>query len=158
VEITVNNVQQKFKLPQGYESLLKECVALACKLEGLQENYEVSITIMDDESVRNYNRDYRGVDAPTDVLSFSLLEETDDEPEIFIEGGEDSLVLGDIIISAEAVRRQAEEYGHSVIRELCFLTVHGIFHLLGYDHQTSEAEQIMEAKQKQVLDELNISR
>lgn len=158
MEITVNNVQQSFKLPQGFETQLQECVILACKWEGLKDSCEVSITIMDDESVRELNRDYRGVDAPTDVLSFSLLEEVDEEPEIILEGGEETLVLGDIVISAEAVARQAEEYGHSVMRELCFLTVHGIYHLLGYDHHTPEAEQIMEAKQRKVLEELNISR
>jgi probable rRNA maturation factor len=133
-------------------------VTLACKGEGLQENLEVAITIMDDEGVRELNRDYRGVDSPTDVLSFSLLEELDEEPEVFMDGGEETLALGDIIISAEAVERQAEEYGHSITRELCFLAVHGAFHLLGYDHQTPEAEQIMEAKQQQILDVLNISR
>lgn len=158
MEITVNNVQEKFKLPQGFEALLQECVSCACRKEGLGDSYEVGITIMDDPGIWQLNRDYRGVDAPTDVLSFSLLEQLEEEPEIIENGGEENLVLGDIIISAEAVARQAEEFGHSVTRELCFLTVHGIFHLLGYDHNTPEREKIMEAKQKQILEDLNISR
>lgn len=158
MEITINNVQEKCQLPQGCEILLKQCIALACKEEGLKTNYEVAVTIMDDAGVKQLNRDYREIDAPTDVLSFSLVEELDEEPKIVMEGGEDTLVLGDIVISAEAVERQAAEYGHSVTRELCFLTVHGILHLLGYDHDTLETEQTMEAKQQQILHELNIFR
>ena len=158
MEITVNNVQQTLELPQGCERLMEECVSLACQQEGFVQNYAVGIIIMDDAGIRELNRDYRGVDAPTDVLSFAFLEQLEEEPEIIQDGGEEILLLGDIVVSAEAVERQAEEYGHSVIRELCFLVVHGIFHLLGYDHQTPEADQLMVAKQKKVLDDLNISR
>ncbi len=158
MEITLNNDQEKFKLPQGVEKLLEQCVQLACSKESLPDNCAVSVTIVDDQFIRELNRDYRGIDTPTDVLSFSLLEETGEEPEIIWEGDEETLLLGDIIISAEAAARQAEEYGHSVIREFCFLAVHGVLHLLGYDHETAETEQIMEARQQEVLSELNLSR
>lgn len=158
MEITINNDQQKFQLPQGLETLLQQCVRLACHKENMPDACAVDVTVVDDESIRQLNRGYREIDTPTDVLSFSLLEEAEGEPEIIYEGGEETLLLGDIVISAEAVARQAEEYGHSVTRELCFLVVHGILHLLGYDHETVEAEQVMEDKQKEILAELNISR
>lgn len=157
MEITVNNVQQKTQLPQNFEESIQDCVRCACSLEGL-EDYEVGITIMDDEGIRLLNRDYRGLDTPTDVLSFSVMERSEDEPEIIEGGDEELLILGDIVISAEAVERQAEEYGHSVRRELCFLVVHGVLHLLGYDHQDEDAEKAMFQKQTQILEQLNISR
>lgn len=158
MEITINNDQQKFQLPQGFETLLQQCVGLACQKEGMPDNCAVDVTIVDDESIRQLNRVYREIDTPTDVLSFSLMEETEEEPEIIFEGGEEILLLGDIVISAESVARQAEEYGHSLSRELCFLVVHGILHLLGYDHETYEEEKVMGDKQKEILAELNISR
>lgn len=158
MEIAVNNVQEKFKLPPDYESLVEKCVSRVYETEGLSGEYEVGITITDDEGIRRLNRDYRDIDAPTDVLSFSLLEHIEEEPEILEEGGEEILMLGDIVVSVEAVERQAGEYGHSVTRELCFLVVHGMLHLLGYDHQTPESEQIMKSRQKKILDDLNICR
>lgn len=158
MEITVTNVQRKCKLPERYESLLHKCVSHTCRTEGLSDNYEVGITIMDDKGILQLNRDYRGINAPTDVLSFSVTEHLEEEPEIIEDGGEELLVLGDIIVSAPAVERQAEEYGHSVTRELCFLVVHGMLHLLGYDHDTPEREQLMITKQKKILNDLKIFR
>lgn len=158
MEIIVSNVQTKSRLPQGYETLLRECVSQVCKFEGLPDDYEVGITIMDDEGIRQLNRDYRGIDEPTDVLSFSVMERLEEEPEIIADGGEEPLILGDIVVSAQAVERQASEFGHSITRELCFLVVHGTLHLLGYDHKDTDAEQVMKAKQKRVLDYLNIFR
>lgn len=158
MEITVNNVQRKTSLPQNYETWIRDCIRCVCGMEGLEGEYEVGITIMDDEGIRLLNRDYRGIDSVTDVLSFSVVERGEGEPEI-IQGGEEQLrILGDIVISAEAVVRQAEEYGHPISRELCFLVVHGMLHLLGYDHRDEDSERIMFGKQREVLEQLNITR
>ena len=115
---------------------------------------EVSVTLTDDAHIHVLNRTYRSIDRPTDVLSFALTES--EEPEIV--GGEGHEVLGDLVISLERMQAQAEEYGHSPLRELSFLTVHGMLHLLGYDH-IEEGERLeMEEEQRHVMEELGIAR
>ena len=118
------------------------------------EAAEVSVTLTDDAHIHELNRTYRGIDRATDVLSFALTES--EEPEIL--GAPSGEVLGDIIISVERAREQAMAYGHSYLRELSFLTVHGMLHLLGYDHM-EEAERLeMEAEQREIMEELGIFR
>ena len=115
---------------------------------------EVSVTLTDDAHIHELNRIYRAVDRPTDVLSFALTES--EEPEIV--GAKPHEVLGDLVISLERAQAQAEEYGHSALRELSFLTVHGMLHLLGYDH-IEEGERLeMEEEQRHVMEELGIAR
>lgn len=114
---------------------------------------EVSISLITDEEIHKLNRDYRGKDAPTDVLSFALR----DEDSVLQEAGELEL-LGDILISVPTASRQAEEYGHSLERELAFLAVHGFLHLLGYDHAATEQEQEMFGIQERILTSLEILR
>nr|WGD99570.1 rRNA maturation RNase YbeY [Bacillus velezensis] len=128
----------------------------AAEKEGVQDQAEVSVTIVTNEEIREINRDYRGKDTPTDVISFALEEEGEDEVEIV--GADMPPVLGDIIISADRTEEQAEEYGHSFMRELGFLAVHGFLHLLGYDHMTKEEEEEMFSKQKDLLDEYGLTR
>ena len=118
------------------------------------EDAEVSVTLTDDAHIHELNRIYRAVDRPTDVLSFALTES--EEPEIVGAQGHD--VLGDLVISLEHVAAQAEEYGHSPLRELSFLTVHGMLHLLGYDHMEAAERQEMEEEQRHVMEELGIAR
>ncbi|MGG0914341.1 rRNA maturation RNase YbeY [Bacillus velezensis] len=137
---------------QEVEKLLQ----FAAEKEGVQDQAEVSITIVTNEEIREINRDYRGKDTPTDVISFALEEEGEDEVEIV--GADMPPVLGDIIISADRTKEQAEEYGHSFMRELGFLAVHGFLHLLGYDHMTKEEEEEMFSKQKDLLDEYGLTR
>ena len=115
---------------------------------------EVSVTLTNDAHIHALNRDYRGVDRPTDVLSFALTES--EEPEIFDAPG--GVVLGDLVISLERAAAQAETYGHSFLRELSFLTVHGMLHLLGYDHIEEEDRVEMEEEQRHVMDVLGIAR
>ena len=118
------------------------------------EAAEVSVTLTDDAHIHELNRTYRGIDRATDVLSFALTES--EEPEIL--GAPSGEILGDIIISVERAREQAMAYGHSYLRELSFLTVHGMLHLLGYDHM-EEAERLeMEAEQREIMEELGIFR
>ena len=114
----------------------------------------VSVTLTDDAHIHVINREYRGVDRPTDVISFALTES--EEPEII--GGGAHEVLGDLIISLERMRAQAAEYGHTELRELSFLTVHGMLHLLGYDHMEEEERLEMEEEQRRVMEELGITR
>ena len=119
-------------------------------------NCEVSITVTDDQRIHDLNRQYRGIDRPTDVLSFAFNES--DEPEIIFDDEDHIDTLGDIIVSIDRARAQAVEYGHSFKREIIFLIVHGMLHLLGYDHIEESDRLEMEAEQKFVMAELNIPR
>ncbi|MDI3327708.1 MAG: rRNA maturation RNase YbeY [Alicyclobacillaceae bacterium] len=115
---------------------------------------EVSVALVDDLRIRELNRLYRGIDRPTDVLSFAM-REGEDGP-AFGEGGRE--LLGDIVISVETALRQAREYGHGLEREVAFLAVHGFLHLLGYDHRTPEEEAVMFARQEAVLAAAGLAR
>ena len=128
----------------------------AAKEEKISEECELSVTFVDDEAIREINKQYRGKDRATDVISFALEEMGEDEIEIV--GADMPRVLGDIIISVDTARAQAEEYGHSTNRELGFLALHGFLHLLGYDHMTKEDEKIMFTKQRDILEKYGLSR
>ncbi len=117
------------------------------------ENSELSITLTDDENIHALNKKYRNIDKPTDVLSFAFRES--DEPQILDSEFE---ILGDIIISVERAKIQAEDFGHSFLREIIFLEVHGLLHLLGYDHIEEQDRIEMEAEQRFIMDKLGIGR
>ena len=117
------------------------------------ENFEVSITLTDDKTIHALNKKYRGIDRPTDVLSFAFQES--DEPKIL---NAEIETLGDIIISIERAKLQAADFGHSFLREIIFLEVHGLLHLLGYDHIEENDRIEMEAEQKFVMEKLGIGR
>lgn len=121
--------------------------------EGLGEA-EVSLILVDDQRIHRLNLEYRGVDRPTDVLSFALQEEMEEEPETEFEDG----MLGDIVISVERAREQAEEYGHSFEREIIYLAVHGTLHLLGYDHEEESDKQEMRSKEEEIMTNLGLER
>ena len=124
---------------------------LAVKIENLHK-VSFNVIIVDNEYIHKINKEYRNIDRETDVITFAL----EDEESIVLPG--DERVLGDIYISIDKVRSQAKEYGHSERRELCFLAVHGFYHLLGYDHMTEEDEKIMFSKQERVLSEYGVTR
>ena len=129
-----------------------------CSLEfmGFIRDCDISVTVTDNIHIHELNREYRGVDRPTDVLSFPMYSFTDDD---MPEEGPAPVVLGDIVISAERAKEQAVEYGHSFQREISFLTVHSVLHLLGYDHEVSEkAEKEMFSLQDKIMDRLGILR
>ncbi|ASA95427.1 MULTISPECIES: rRNA maturation RNase YbeY [Anoxybacillus] len=136
--------------------LIEQLLQHAAKEEHVPDGAEVSVTFVDNEKIREINRDYRGKDQPTDVISFALEEMGEEEIEIV--GIDVPPVLGDIIISVPKAREQAEQYGHSFMRELGFLAVHGFLHLLGYDHETEEEEKVMFAKQEQLLQQFGLTR
>ena len=149
-----------------YEALAGEVVAFTIGHEGFPYEAEVNLTLTDNEGIHEINRMYRQIDAPTDVLSFPMLSyeqagdfsalEEDYEDNFNPDTGE--IMLGDIVISVDRVREQAAAYGHSERREFAFLIVHSMLHLFGYDHMTPEDAAVMEPKQRQILEEMNISR
>ena len=148
-----------------YEELAKKVVQKVLDMEGCPYDAQVNLVLTDNEEIQRVNTEFREIAAPTDVLSFPMIPfETpadysvaeDDESCFDLDSGE--LLLGDIMISAERAAAQAEEYGHSVKREFCFLVAHSMLHLLGYDHMTPEEAADMEARQAKALEELGITR
>lgn len=115
----------------------------------LEKEYSASVIFVNPEEIHEINKTYRGIDRPTDVISFALMDSEDD-----YEMMEDDNELGDIFINVEAIRNQAKEYGHSLRREVCFLFTHGLLHLLGYDHMVEDEEKEMFALQDVILDEI----
>ena len=152
--ISMENAQDKIVLGEYLEKRLQDGLNAVAKLHDLDDMTEVDITIVDDEEIHQLNRDYRNVDRPTDVLSFALDEDDEDEPEL-LEG--QLHLLGDIIISAETATRQAEEFGHGLEREIVYLAVHGLLHLLGYDHMIEEDKVVMRAKEEEALRAINLA-
>ncbi len=152
--ISLENDQDIIVIPEKLEQLLNDGLNAVAKLHGLGEHEEVDITIVTDEEIHVLNRDYRNVDRATDVLSFAL-DEDGGEPELV--GGPEVHLLGDIIISAETAMRQAEEFGHGLEREIVYLAVHGLLHLLGYDHMQEEDKVVMRAKEEEALREIKLS-
>ncbi|GAB6929569.1 rRNA maturation RNase YbeY [Paenibacillus sp. JCM 10914] len=163
LQLTWNNEQDDFQIREDLITLLEAILQKAGETEGVTEG-EVDLTFVSDEQIHELNLEYRGIDRPTDVLSFAMNEITNDELEIIyeLEEGEELEnvpdVLGDIIISVPRAKLQSEEYGHSLERELGFLFVHGFLHLLGYDHQDEASEAEMMGKQEAVLAEVGLTR
>jgi probable rRNA maturation factor len=135
---------------------IEKLLQFAAKKEGVDPGAELSITFVNNEEIQEINRTYRMKDQPTDVISFAM--EEMGEGEIAIKGEDLPTILGDIIISIPRTIEQAQEYSHSFMRELGFLSIHGFLHLLGYDHIEEEDEKIMFAKQKELLDEYGLHR
>ena len=155
MDITVNIDPETLELDEEIKHEIVRAVETMGELYDAA-NCEVSITVTDDARIHALNRQYRGIDRPTDVLSFAFNES--DEPEIIFDDEDHIDTLGDIIVSIDRARAQAVEYGHSFKREIIFLIVHGMLHLLGYDHMEESERLEMEAEQKFVMAELNIPR
>ena len=148
-----------------YEELAEKVVQKVLDMEGCPYDAQVNLVLTDNEEIERVNTEFREIDAPTDVLSFPMIPfETPadyqilDQDESFFDLDTEELLLGDIIISAERVISQAEDYGHSIKREFCFLVAHSMLHLLGYDHMVPEEAAIMEQKQEAALEKLGITR
>lgn len=131
------------------EELLRRVTAEALRHEGVEDGVALSVVISDDEAVRELNRQFRDIDAPTDVLAFGSGEEDD-----FVTPPEESAYLGDVVISYPRAVAQAEEYGQSINRELALLAVHGVLHLLGYDHEDEAGRTKMQAREDEILGSL----
>lgn len=142
--VLVNNLQEEITVDDDLTEFLAGIADKAMAGAGYRRDAEISLVFVDDAYIHQLNLQYRGVDSPTDVLSFAMLE---GEP---VAGG-DEMILGDVVISVQAARRQAADYGHSFRREVAYLTVHGVLHLLGYDHGEEDEQKIMRAKEEEVL-------
>lgn len=154
--LQIDIIDEFNQLTAEQEEIIVNVLNYAAKAEDVEEDSEISVTLVTNEEIQEINKMYRGKDSPTDVISFAL--EEMGEGEIEIKGINGPRVLGDIIISLERTKEQAEEYGHSFIRELGFLTVHGFLHLLGYDHMNEQDEREMFAKQDQILEGFGLER
>lgn len=148
MEVYLDNAQD---LPLD-ESLWRDRLEALMRLEGLPEEARMSVTFVDDAAIHSLNREHRSVDRPTDVLSFPQFE----PDEVFPEDA--PFMLGDLVVSVETAKRQADEFGHGEEREIAFLLVHGFLHLMGYDHETPEDDASMRERQRELLEHLGIPR
>jgi probable rRNA maturation factor len=154
--LSIDFIDETDRLTKEQIEQIQGILNVAANKEGVEDGSEVSVTFVSNERIREINRDYRHKDQPTDVISFALEELGEDEVEIV--GTDMPRILGDIIISVERAKEQAEEYNHSFSRELGFLALHGFLHLLGYDHIEEEDEKEMFQRQKDILEEYGLTR
>lgn len=150
IDFVFDNEVENFE--NNYEQDFTAIIEQALKTLGIEDDVEVSCVLVDDERIHEINREYRHIDRSTDVISFAM----EDNDQFYVEGM--PRTLGDIFISVDHAKKQAEEYGHSLRREMCFLFTHGILHLLGYDHMTDEQEKEMFGLQDEILGALSIER
>ncbi len=161
MKIAIRNNQKAFKVTKELRDLVREAAKASLEYMEFGTKVEISVMFTDNEEIRELNREHRDIDRATDVLSFPLIEYDEDgnvleEYMDFNPNGE--MVLGDIVISLERAAEQAQEYGHSFEREVGFLTVHSMLHLLGYDHIEPEDEEEMFGYQKEILKKMNLTR
>ncbi|MDN5318028.1 MAG: putative rRNA maturation factor [Thermoanaerobacterium sp.] len=162
MNILIDNRQDKVDI-DGLDKIVEDVIKTALEVEGIIDDVEVSVSFVDNEEIHKLNKYYRNVDRETDVLSFPLVEFEEIYSDIDEENNdEDDAIgpepIGDIVISLEKAKQQAEEYGHSFIREVAYLTAHSMFHLMGYDHETDEDRKIMREKEDEVMRRLKIER
>lgn len=155
LKVVFNDNQKNVKLPAGTRMLLRRACAAVLLNEGFDDSAEINVTFVNDEEIHILNKKFRDIDSATDVLSFPLGEngEYDEDPET------GAKMLGDVVISVEHAVAQAKEYGHTLNREMAFLTVHSVLHLLGYDHVNGGLEALrMREHEEAVLSKLGVSR
>ena len=150
MEITITYSDMKF-FDENFEKLIYTVLEKGAELQKVPEDAEISVLICDADTIHELNRDYRNVDAPTDVLSFALNEGDDDIPE-------EEKALGDIVINLDRAISQAKEFGHSTEREVAYLSVHGFLHILGYDHYEPEEKKAMRTAEEEILTACGITR
>ena len=156
LKIYFENDQEKHSIHYKLKMLIRHTILETLDYEGMENDAEVSVTFVDDEGIRELNNKFRGLDKPTDVLSFPLLDYEGESEEPFF----DELChnLGDIVISLERAMAQANKFGHSFEREVAFLTAHSMLHLLGYDHELSEEDDAdMRKRQNDIMERLGLS-
>ena len=162
-----DNRQSFLEVDEELTNIIDEIIDYALKDEQVLIPYEVSVIYVDNESIREINEETRGIDKATDVLSFPMLDY--DHGKVFkdcyvgyefsqIDLNEGNLVLGDIVLSLERAKEQSEDFGHSFQREVCYLIIHSILHLLGYDHMEEDEKKVMRAREEEILSEFEITR
>ncbi|WP_035288159.1 rRNA maturation RNase YbeY [Clostridium sp. KNHs214] len=163
----IDNRQEKINVDEHFESTLENIIEWALKEEKVDLDCEISILFVDNEAIREINKEQRGIDRDTDVLSFPMLDYPEGKvyKDVYLKKSfddsyfdEGKLVLGDIVLSLEKGKAQSEEYGHSFLRECCYLTVHSVLHLLGYDHMEEEDKKKMREREEEILNKFNIVR
>ena len=154
-EIVYKDIEEN----KEYEEVIKKVLTKCFEEEGLENSkLYITVTLTNPENIRKINKEYRNIDRATDVLSFPMFEKEELDEKIKNNDFEHQDVLGDLIISIEKVKEQAEEYGHSFERELSYMVVHGFYHLMGYDHIKEEDKKIMRPKEEKILNDLKILR
>lgn len=161
MKVAIRNNQKKFKVTKEMRDLVRAAVAASLDYMEFGRDVEISVMFTDNQEIRTLNKLHRNIDRETDVLSFPLFEYDEEgyiiEEELEVNPDGDML-LGDIVISLEKAAEQAEEYGHSMDREVGFLTVHSMLHLFGYDHMTPEDEKEMFGYQHEILEQMGLQR
>jgi probable rRNA maturation factor len=153
LRVLTRNEQKDYKITPSLRSLVKRSIKAALEHQKVENDCEVSVTFTDNEKIHALNLEFRGIDRPTDVLSFPMYERDE------LEDAVGELALGDIVLSLEKAGEQANEFGHSFEREVSFLTVHSTLHLLGYDHELSEEdENEMFSLQDEIMKIIGIER
>lgn len=152
MELIFDNEQTLYPDVESFERLIEAAICKSLEMENVTADLEISVLLVDNAGIREINREHRQLDRPTDVLSFPQFNSKDELV------GAHYAALGDIVLSLERAGEQAEEYGHSLEREIGFLTVHSVLHLLGYDHDTEERTKEMQAREKAILNAMQLTR
>ena len=154
IKVIISNDQKDIKIPTGVRMLVRRCCNAVLRQENFEGSAEISVTFVNNEQIHKLNLEHRNIDRETDVLSFPLGEngvyDTDPETE--------RLMLGDVVISLEHAFSQAEEFGHSADREIVYLSVHSMLHLLGYDHMDPTEASVMREKEEKTMTEIGLER
>lgn len=147
IKVVIENKQKKVRIPTGIRLLIRRCCHAALELEGFQGSAEIGVTIVDDDQIRQMNNEYRNIDSTTDVLSFPMGENGvfDKNPET------GAYILGDVVLSIERALEQADRFGHSLQREIGYLVVHSVLHLLGYDHVDGGLEAVRMREREEAI-------
>lgn len=165
--IYLDNRQEKIELDEELSDLVRKVIDYALIDEGVNVPYEISLLYVDNEEIKEINSNHRNVEKETDVLSFPMLDYPKGSvfKEVYLEQkfsqeffDDEYLILGDIVISLEKAREQSEEYNHNFIREVLYLAVHSVLHLLGYDHMEKEEKTIMRKREEEILGAFSIKR
>lgn len=152
MNILLSNHQDKVKISDELMALIRQGIVATLESEEIYEDVEVSLLLIDNKEIKHLNNEYRNVNESTDVLSFPMYDDLEEALD------EDYLYLGDIVISGEQAVEQAKDYGHSVEREIGYLTVHSVLHLLGYDHIDEEDKKVMRKREEEILEKMNLKR
>ncbi|NEZ45712.1 rRNA maturation RNase YbeY [Clostridium niameyense] len=165
--IFIDNRQDKIEVTEEFTNKIKKIIDYALREEKVDIDYEVSVIFIDNENIKEINKECRNIDKATDVLSFPMLDYEEGKvfKDIYLnyefdesDLDEGNLVLGDIALSLERAKEQSEEFGHSFLREACYLTIHSVLHLLGYDHMEQEEKGIMRKREENILEKFNLER
>ncbi|EJO5347199.1 rRNA maturation RNase YbeY [Clostridium botulinum] len=165
--IYIDNRQDKININEEFQNKIKEIIDYALKEERVNIDYEISVVFIDNDNIKEINKDCRNIDKVTDVLSFPMLnyEEGKVFKDIYLDYkfdesdlDEGNLVLGDIALSLERAQEQSKEFGHTFLRETCYLTIHSVLHLLGYDHMKEDEKVIMRKREEDILKNFNLQR